>query len=186
MPDGSQCGPNLKFTKKWLIQNTGKLAWSDDNFPVKLVCVAGNISTLNQDIVNVFEAPVDSTIEVAVNLVSPSQPGEYYTEWAFVCKDFQFGPRLWCAIEVVKNQVSKFNNHYFLRMRQKTKTKTAKLCNIFCCTNIFRVLSIRRIMINFISFKRLKTSSLIKEMFNKRIVCNNVIFFVGVKGLRHN
>lgn len=104
LPDGSQCGPNLKFTKKWLIQNTGKLAWSDDNFPVKLVCVAGNISTLNQDIVNVFEAPVDSTIEVAVNLVSPSQPGEYYTEWAFVCKDFQFGPRLWCAIEVVKNQ----------------------------------------------------------------------------------
>lgn len=98
MPDGTKFPPNREFQKQWLIKNKGKLSWN--KFPIQLVCIAGNISTLNEEKVNVAPIDTDSTVQVNVNLASPSHPGEFYTEWALVCNGFQFGPRLWCSIQV--------------------------------------------------------------------------------------
>lgn len=107
MRDGTKCPPNRKFQKQWLIKNTGKLAWdTSDKFQVQLVCIGGNISTLNEERVNVSATEVNATVQVNVNLVTPNVPGEFYTEWAFVCRGFQFGPRLWCAIEVVEKELA--------------------------------------------------------------------------------
>ena len=49
---------------------------------------------------------VGATVQVSVNLVSASEPGDFYSEWAFVCRGFQFGPRLWCAIEVAEKELT--------------------------------------------------------------------------------
>lgn len=107
MVDGTKCPPNRKFQKQWLIKNTGKLAWDNsDKFQVQLVCIGGNISTLNEERVNVSATEVNATVQVNVNLVTPAVPGEFYTEWAFVCRGFQFGPRLWCAIEVAEKELA--------------------------------------------------------------------------------
>lgn len=113
IPDGTKCLPNHKFQKQWLIKNTGKLAWSnptnpDTQFPAQLFCTGGNISTLSKsdERVNIAYTKCDDQIQVSVNLVAPSEPGEFYTEWALVCKGFQFGPRLWCAIEVIESESS--------------------------------------------------------------------------------
>lgn len=32
--------------------------------------------------------------------------GNYFSEWVLSCHDFQFGPRIWCSIEVIDAQVS--------------------------------------------------------------------------------
>lgn len=101
MPDGTKCSPGMRFHKKWLIKNTGRLAWSTGEFPVKLVCLAGNIQTQNGDYVSVGTTNVDATTIIGVDLVAPLVPGEYFSEWVLVCNGFKFGPRIWASIEVV-------------------------------------------------------------------------------------
>lgn len=77
MPDGTKCLPGMKFQKKWLIKNTGKLPWSSDTFPIKLVSIAGNITTQNE-FVNVESTDVDNTTIISVDLVAPNYSGMFY------------------------------------------------------------------------------------------------------------
>lgn len=101
MPDGTQCEPNKKFNKTWLIKNTGKLEWNE-SFPVKLVCIAGNIITADgSEYVDVAATKLNETSSISVELVAPSVSGNYFSEWVLSCNNFQFGPRIWCSIEVV-------------------------------------------------------------------------------------
>ncbi len=104
MPDGTKCKPNYRFQKQWLIKNTGKLAWAkiDGSFPVQLVCMGGNIPTIKNE-ENISFTELNGSTQVCVNMKSPDHVGEFYSEWALVCGEFQFGPRLWCAIEVVEH-----------------------------------------------------------------------------------
>jgi len=107
MPDGTQCKPNFRFQKQWLIKNTGKLAWTsqDGSFPIQLVCTGSNFPALkNQECVDISFTDVNESTQVSVRMTSPGQVGEFYTEWTLVCRGFMFGPRLWCAIEVVENR----------------------------------------------------------------------------------
>lgn len=109
MPDGTKCSANHRFQKQWLVKNTGKLAWTsyDEKFPVQLICIGGNIATLsNEERVSIARTDIDATVQLNVNLKAPATPGEFYTEWALVCRGFQFGPRLWCTIEVVEPQTN--------------------------------------------------------------------------------
>jgi hypothetical protein len=101
MPDGTKCDPNVKFQKTWLIKNVGKLNWTDDKFPVKLVCIAGNIMPEgNVDCVNVMETRLNQTASVSVELIAPPVEGTYFSEWVLCCHGFTFGPHIWCTIEV--------------------------------------------------------------------------------------
>jgi hypothetical protein len=102
MPDGTKTLPGIKFQKKWLIKNTGKLAWSTESFPVRLVCIAGNITAQNE-FVNVEKTEQDCSTTISVELTAPLIPGEYFSEWVLVCEQFQFGPRIWASIEVVSD-----------------------------------------------------------------------------------
>jgi hypothetical protein len=101
MPDGSKCDPGVKFQKTWLIKNSGKLEWCDNKFPVKLVCIAGNILTEDDvDCVDVPETGVEQTASISVALVAPPIEGTYFSEWVLCCHGFKFGPRIWCTIQV--------------------------------------------------------------------------------------
>lgn len=104
MPDGSKCDPGVKFEKTWLIKNAGKLEWCDNKFPVKLVCIAGNILTEDDvDCVDVPETGVEQTASISVALVAPPIEGTYFSEWVLCCHGFKFGPRIWCTIQVTGN-----------------------------------------------------------------------------------
>ena len=64
---------------------------------------------MNEEIVNIAPIDAESSVQVNVNLASPSLQGEFYTEWALVVKGFQFAPRLWCSIQVDEHEnVNKF------------------------------------------------------------------------------
>lgn len=75
VPDGTQLRPNVKFEKMWMLKNTGKLEWSHETFPVKLICVSGNIFVLNDNHVDVKNTAQNEIATVSVNLMTPSKPG---------------------------------------------------------------------------------------------------------------
>ena len=115
IPDGSKCLANKKFQKIWLIKNTGKLAWSD-KFPVNLVCIGGNIRSVDEkESVRVRNTTPGESTNVAVNLIAPNAPGEWFTEWALVCRNgYQFGPRLWCSIIVGTGEEQQMDKSNFV------------------------------------------------------------------------
>lgn len=101
IPDGYRCEPKTKFIKTWLMKNTGKVEWNSEQYPVKLVCIGGNINTANQiDQILVPHTKVNETASISVDLVAPQEPGTYFSEWVLSCYGFHFGPRIWCTIQV--------------------------------------------------------------------------------------
>jgi hypothetical protein len=72
--------------KTWLIQNTGKLQWNF-TFPVKLICIAGNIiiNSENQS-VDVANTKVNETASISVELMAPSNPGKFYLDRSLFLK----------------------------------------------------------------------------------------------------
>jgi hypothetical protein len=91
--------PNKHFQKEWQIKNTGKLAWSSNAFPVKLQCIGGTILN-GMAFAGVPSTQVGETASISVDLVAPAYPGNYFIEWVLNCNGFQFGPRVWCTIQV--------------------------------------------------------------------------------------
>lgn len=111
IPDGTKCEPSTKFRKTWLIKNTGKVSWSDDNFNVKLVNISGNINTTDRkEYVDVPTTLPNESVNVSVDLIAPNHPGKYSTEWVLTCNGFTFGPRIWCSIEVVDDVLKEKND----------------------------------------------------------------------------
>nr|QNH68102.1 next to BRCA1 protein [Brachionus koreanus] len=109
LPDGSACEPDEKLHKIWVIKNIGKLDWSAENYPVKLVNTNGNIK-VETDFVLVNNTKVNQTAVISVELIAPSKPGNYFSEWVLSCNDFQFGPKIWCSICVNDNQKIELSN----------------------------------------------------------------------------
>jgi hypothetical protein len=108
IPDGTQCEPNKPFRKTWLLKNTGKVAWNDENFSVKLINIGGTLNTVDgNNYVNVAKIQPNQTVDVSVDLVAPSHDGKYSSEWVLSCNGFAFGPRIWCSIEVITNNFEK-------------------------------------------------------------------------------
>jgi len=107
IPDGSKITASTSFNKSWLLSNCGILAWKQNN--VRLVNVAGNIPCLMK-YVPIPCVDVNNVIEVQVSMVAPSTPGLYYSEWVLMCRNFIFGPRIWCKIEVIADGCDESRN----------------------------------------------------------------------------
>ena len=82
IPDGTVLEPGFNFTKTWKIRNTGTCTW-DDGYT--LVYIAGSEADLDpynfefrnsDDFVSGGEA-----IDIALNLTTPCEPGEYEGHW---------------------------------------------------------------------------------------------------------
>jgi len=57
------------------MKNTGKIEWNSEQYPVKLVCIGGNINTANQtDQILVPNTKVNETASISVDLVAPDEP----------------------------------------------------------------------------------------------------------------
>ena len=83
------------------MQNNGRLAWLESK--VKLVNIGGNIYCETKSVKIPF-TDANDLVEIEIELIAPNKPGNYLSEWVLAYDDFLFGPRIWCAIEVVDNK----------------------------------------------------------------------------------
>jgi hypothetical protein len=78
IPDGTVLTPGSSFVKTWRVKNSGTCSW--DSY--KLVFAAGNQMS-GPASVAVNPTPPGTTVDVTVNLVAPTNPGEYKGGWRF-------------------------------------------------------------------------------------------------------
>lgn len=113
--DGTKLRPNVPFRKSWLIKNTGKLRWNLNE--IKLVNIAGDIIALEK-CVNVTPVDTNDIVEIQVELKAPNEPGQYFSEWILMCKNYSFGPRIWCKIDVIDNLIDLSTSNMTLNKRE--------------------------------------------------------------------
>jgi len=95
-PDKSKVESGTKFTKIWEIRNIGK-AWNDQ---VHLRWISGDFRGEQSEKIQVKSAKRNQIVQVSVDLVSPSQPGNYVGYWRLYHGAESFGSRFWCQIIV--------------------------------------------------------------------------------------
>jgi L-cystine transport system substrate-binding protein len=90
--------PNQSFQKGWRIRNSGTCTW---NSTYSLRFVSGTQMNGQNTAVQGNVAP-GQTFDMWVNLVAPSQPGQYQGIWQmFNGRNLAFGQRVWVMVEVV-------------------------------------------------------------------------------------
>ncbi len=90
--------PNQSFQKGWRIRNTGTCTW---NSTYSLRFVSGTQMNGQNTAVQGNVAP-GQNFDMWVNLVAPSQPGQYQGIWQmFNGRNLAFGQRIWVMVEVV-------------------------------------------------------------------------------------
>jgi len=102
VPDGTEFQPNVGFTKTWRFRNEGHLPWPE-NCQLLFISKMNGDKLSAPDVVTLpYAVPVGEEIDVAVEMVSPSQPGRYVGFWR-LCTPFgrKFGQRVWVKIDVV-------------------------------------------------------------------------------------
>ncbi|KAJ2344706.1 hypothetical protein GGF43_005391, partial [Coemansia sp. RSA 2618] len=99
MPDGTAVAPNEHFVKIWSVANMGDSEWPSGTMLVHLSgepTVPGNKKAVPVVIGKRYEQ-----IGIAVDLVAPSAPGRYTSQWRLMTSDgHYFGTDLWCVITV--------------------------------------------------------------------------------------
>jgi hypothetical protein len=78
IPDGSTLSPGNSFTKTWRLQNVGSCAW---NSSYALIFVSGDGMSAPSVVGLPGNVNPGETLDVTVNLVSPSKKGHYRNYW---------------------------------------------------------------------------------------------------------
>jgi type II secretory pathway pseudopilin PulG len=80
IPDGTELEPDTSFTKTWKLQNAGSCTWNPN---YKLIFDSGDQMSGpdSQQLIN-LDVPPGASIDVSVDLVSPSTAGTYRGDWA--------------------------------------------------------------------------------------------------------
>jgi hypothetical protein len=95
IPDGTVLAPGAPFVKTWRVKNTGTCVW--ENY--KLIFAAG-AQMSGPSSVNVNNTPPGSTVDVSVNLVAPTTPGQHKGGWRFQATNGSVFGSLTVVIEV--------------------------------------------------------------------------------------
>ena len=78
IPDGTVLAPGAPFVKTWRVKNNGTCTWTD----YKLIFAAGN-QMGGPAFVPIGMTPPGGTVDIAVNLISPTTSGEQKSGWRF-------------------------------------------------------------------------------------------------------
>jgi hypothetical protein len=78
IPDGTVLASGSPFVKTWRVKNTGTCTW--ENY--KLIFAAGDQMSGPASVI-VSTTPPGATVDVTVNLVAPTTPGQYKGGWRF-------------------------------------------------------------------------------------------------------
>ncbi len=78
VPDGTQFQPDEPFVKTWRLRNKGTCTWTVE---YKLALSGGESMDASQDIPLPIEVAPGSEANLSVNLIAPTTPNEYRSEW---------------------------------------------------------------------------------------------------------
>jgi len=97
IPDNTHLDPGQKFTKTWIVQNTGTCPWSTS---YKLVHVDGR-AMAGTDTNVPLQVPPEQQAQLSVEMEAPTSPGDYYGRWQLQnANDVPFGSILTVVIKV--------------------------------------------------------------------------------------
>jgi hypothetical protein len=95
IPDGTVLAAGSSFVKTWRVRNTGTCTW--ENY--KLIFAAGEQMS-GPASVNVNNTPPGATVDVTVNLIAPTTPGQHKGGWRFQATNGSVFGSLTVVIEV--------------------------------------------------------------------------------------
>jgi hypothetical protein len=95
IPDGTVLAPGSAFVKTWRVKNTGTCEWVN----YKLIFAAGE-QMGGPASVGVNTTPAGGTVDVSVNLVAPTTPGEHKSGWRFQATNSSVFGNLYVIINV--------------------------------------------------------------------------------------
>ncbi len=80
VPDGSDFIPGENFVKTWRLKNVGSCTW---NTSYKLTYISGDQmgGPSSQALISNGSVPPNQTVDISVNLISPSNGGNYTGNW---------------------------------------------------------------------------------------------------------
>jgi len=103
VPDGTITPPGLKFVKIWKLRNEGTLQWPENT---RLLFVGGDKLSPFES-VGVPAVPAGQEVDIAVDMVTPTQPGRYVSYWRLAMPDgSRFGQRVWVDLLIVPAEKS--------------------------------------------------------------------------------
>ncbi|KAJ2822232.1 hypothetical protein FBU31_004653, partial [Coemansia sp. 'formosensis'] len=99
IPDGTHMAPGESFVKIWSVANMGDTEWPRNTMLVHIEgepTIPGNKKTVPIVVSKRYEQ-----VGIAVDLVAPTKPGRYVSQWRLMTAEGQyFGTGLWCTIVV--------------------------------------------------------------------------------------
>jgi photosystem II stability/assembly factor-like uncharacterized protein len=78
IPDGTTFAPGAAFSKTWRIKNSGSCTWTKD---YRLTYYSGELMNAQVTVPMPFFVYPGETVDVTVNMVAPSAPGNYRGYW---------------------------------------------------------------------------------------------------------
>ena len=100
IPDGQRMSPGESFSKVWLIENNGQVAWPEET---AFQHVDGpSFGPLESVTLNAREP--GERAEIAVDMVAPQETGLHRSYWQLCVAQQCFGSRFWVEIEVVPQE----------------------------------------------------------------------------------
>merc|ERR1719271_21013 len=103
--DGTMMEPSARFTKIWRLKNVGEVAWPPGT---RMLFVGGDqmTSELSVPLSRTAAVQPGEEVDVAVEMVAPSELGRYLGYWRLVGPHGRrkFGQRVWCHVQVVDQE----------------------------------------------------------------------------------
>lgn len=78
IPDDTVFPPSASFTKEWQVRNNGTCPWTEE---YAVVFVSGDQMEAQEAISLTQEVAVAQTLDIAVDMVAPEEPGTYRGNW---------------------------------------------------------------------------------------------------------
>lgn len=97
IPDGTVMSPGQKFTKTWLMQNTGSCTWDTD---YSMAFVSGEAMSGAKTLLTV-PVPPGRQIKISIDLIAPTETGTFKGFWRLMnSSGVFFGNTPWVSIKV--------------------------------------------------------------------------------------
>jgi hypothetical protein len=84
VPDDTIFAPAEEFTKRWRLRNNGTCPWSSD---YAVLFVGGEQMSAEESIPLTQSIAVSQTLDVAVDMIAPDEPGTYRSNWQVAAAD---------------------------------------------------------------------------------------------------
>jgi hypothetical protein len=84
VPDDTVFAPAEEFTKRWRLRNNGTCPWSTD---YAVLFVGGDQIAAEESISLTQSIAISQTLDVAVDMIAPDEPGTYRSNWQVAAAD---------------------------------------------------------------------------------------------------